>query len=130
MSVIDRLHLPRRLSSRLWLLTLPSALVSFEDGFRGSGAVLLGVRPEDIRLAADLSPERAAPPFRAHVELVELLGAHAIISLRTAGGTALKAIVDRGTLAHVDEGEEAEFAFERAGVHLFARDGGERLSRS
>jgi len=30
MSVIERLHLPRRLSSRLWLLTLPSALISFE----------------------------------------------------------------------------------------------------
>lgn len=28
--MLDRLHLPRRLSSRLWLLTLPSALVSFE----------------------------------------------------------------------------------------------------
>ena len=28
--MLDRLHLPRRLSSRLWLLTLPSALVTFE----------------------------------------------------------------------------------------------------
>jgi hypothetical protein len=30
MTVHDRLHLPRRLSSQLWLLTLPSALISFE----------------------------------------------------------------------------------------------------
>jgi hypothetical protein len=30
MTVRDRLHLPRRLSSRIWLLTLPSALFSFE----------------------------------------------------------------------------------------------------
>lgn len=28
--MLDRLNLPRRLSPRLWLLTLPSALVSFE----------------------------------------------------------------------------------------------------
>ncbi len=28
--MLDRLNLPRRLSSRLWLLTVPSALVSFE----------------------------------------------------------------------------------------------------
>ena len=28
--MLDRLNLPRRLSSRLWLLTLPSALISFE----------------------------------------------------------------------------------------------------
>ena len=28
--MLDHLNLPRRLSSRLWLLTLPSALVSFE----------------------------------------------------------------------------------------------------
>jgi hypothetical protein len=28
--VLDRLNLPRHLSSRLWLLTLPSALISFE----------------------------------------------------------------------------------------------------
>ncbi|TMB68321.1 MAG: hypothetical protein E6J43_06335 [Chloroflexi bacterium] len=28
--MLDRLNLPRRLSPRLWLLTVPSALVSFE----------------------------------------------------------------------------------------------------
>lgn len=28
--MLDRLNLPRRLSSRMWLLTLPTALVSFE----------------------------------------------------------------------------------------------------
>ena len=28
--MLDRLNLPRHLSSRLWLLTLPSALISFE----------------------------------------------------------------------------------------------------
>jgi hypothetical protein len=30
MSVLERLHMPTRLSSRTWLLTLPSALISFE----------------------------------------------------------------------------------------------------
>jgi hypothetical protein len=30
MEFLDRLHLPRRLSSRVWLVSLPSALVSFE----------------------------------------------------------------------------------------------------
>lgn len=30
MSVLDRLHMPKHLSSRLWLLTIPSALISFE----------------------------------------------------------------------------------------------------
>lgn len=30
MTLRDRFHLPRRLSSQLWLLTLPSALISFE----------------------------------------------------------------------------------------------------
>src|SRR6266540_2267064 len=28
--MLDRLNLPRRLSPRLWLLTVPSALISFE----------------------------------------------------------------------------------------------------
>jgi len=28
--MLDRLHLPRHLSSRVWLLTIPSALISFE----------------------------------------------------------------------------------------------------
>jgi hypothetical protein len=30
MEFLDRLQIPRRLSSRVWLVTLPSALVSFE----------------------------------------------------------------------------------------------------
>jgi protein-S-isoprenylcysteine O-methyltransferase Ste14 len=30
MSVLDRLHMPRHLSSRVWLLTIPTALISFE----------------------------------------------------------------------------------------------------
>ena len=30
MSVLDRVSIPRRLSARVWLITLPSALISFE----------------------------------------------------------------------------------------------------
>ena len=30
MSILDRLPVPKRLSARLWLITLPSAVVSFE----------------------------------------------------------------------------------------------------
>jgi hypothetical protein len=30
MSVLDRLHMPKHLSSRVWLLSIPSALITFE----------------------------------------------------------------------------------------------------
>jgi hypothetical protein len=53
MSIRDRLQLPRRLSSRIWLLTLPSILASFErrqgiprlpiGTFRFGGVPLIGV---------------------------------------------------------------------------------------
>jgi hypothetical protein len=30
MSVLERMHMPRHLTSRVWLLTIPTALISFE----------------------------------------------------------------------------------------------------
>jgi hypothetical protein len=51
MSFIDRIGVPRKLSSRLWLITIPSAVISFErrsdvpklpgSGSRALGAMLL-----------------------------------------------------------------------------------------
>lgn len=69
--MLDRLHLPRRLSSRLWLLTLPSALVSFErrqgvprlplGGFRFAGVPLIAAGLA-LGFWAWRNPKAALPP--------------------------------------------------------------------
>jgi hypothetical protein len=44
MDVLDRLSLPRRLSAKVWLISLPSALVSFEKRSRLPPIPLGGLR--------------------------------------------------------------------------------------
>jgi hypothetical protein len=68
MQLLDRLPFPRRLAARVWLLTLPSALLSFERRQRlprlpvGRGR-LLGVLLIAVGLAAVLrsGPDAARP---------------------------------------------------------------------
>jgi multiple sugar transport system ATP-binding protein len=107
-----------------------SPLLTVERGLEGTGQALLGVRPEAIHLAADLGPDHRAAAFRSRIEVTEQLGAHGILSLRTATGTLLKAVVDSNTLHRVAEAEEREFALDREGLHLFDRDSGDRLTDS
>jgi len=79
--------------------------------------VMLGVRPADLRIAAD--------GLAARVELVEELGdSHVVIAsvgdqrvkLRTAPSIALR------------DGETVRLAFSPGAAHLFDRDSGERLN--
>ena len=79
--------------------------------------VMLGVRPADLRIAAD--------GLAARVELVEELGdSHVVIAsvgdqrvkLRTAPSIALR------------DGETVRLAFAPGAAHLFDRDSGERLN--
>jgi multiple sugar transport system ATP-binding protein len=86
-------------------------------------AARVGVRPEDVELAELARPDDVAGRFRARVEVVELLGAHAILTLRGAGDHRLSALVDARALSGVSEGEEADLAVARAAVVQFGPDG-------
>ena len=81
-----------------------------------SREVMLGVRPNDLRIAA--------VGLAARVERVEDLGDSCIVSFRSEG-QPLKLKSDR--LQAVKEGEEVFLSFEPLAAHLFDLASGERL---
>ncbi|HET7731636.1 MAG TPA: ABC transporter ATP-binding protein [Usitatibacter sp.] len=82
----------------------------------GGDDTLTGVRPEDMRLAADGLP--------ATVESVEYLGADSLVAARAAGQSILVRVPGR---AAVRAGEEVRVAWDRGHEHRFdAHNGGRR----
>ena len=94
----------------------------------GGSAVRIGVRPEDIQPAAAVAEDRVAARFTAHVDVVELLGAHAIVGLRGAGDVRLRALVDARALPTLAEGAESAFAIERGSAVAFDESGRARAA--
>ncbi|MQA78133.1 MAG: sn-glycerol-3-phosphate ABC transporter ATP-binding protein UgpC [Streptosporangiales bacterium] len=82
-----------------------------------SGPVTVGVRPEDVLVGAAAS----APDLRARVELVELLGPRAIVTL-DADGMTLTAVVEARHLDGVHEGVTVPVTLSRDDLHLFGPD--------
>jgi multiple sugar transport system ATP-binding protein len=78
----------------------------------------VGVRPEDVRLA-----EEGDGRFQARINVVEVLGRTAILSLQADDGTELRALVDAEALGRVGEGARAGFAVGADALHLFGPDG-------
>jgi ABC-type sugar transport system ATPase subunit len=81
-----------------------------------AGEVTLGVRPGDLRLAADGIPGR--------VEFVEDFGDSSIVNLEVAGQ---RVKLRAGELPRVSEGDAVRVAFDPAAAHLFDRASGQRL---
>ena len=81
-----------------------------------SRAVMLGVRPSDLKLAPAGLPAR--------LERVEDLGDSAIVSLRFKG-QLLKLKTDRAP--DIDAGQDVFLGFAPQAAHLFDADGGQRL---
>jgi multiple sugar transport system ATP-binding protein len=87
------------------------------DGAAGRrGKVTLGVRPSDLRIAADGMP--------AQVEFIEDLGDSAIILLRLAGQQVKMKMEQAQSL---QEGQQVCLRFDAAAAHLFDHDSGLRL---
>ena len=80
------------------------------------GRVVLGVRPGDLRIAAEGMP--------AQVEFIEDLGDSAIILLRL-DGQQIKMKTDHAQSLH--EGQQVFLRFDPAAAHLFDHDSGLRL---
>ncbi len=91
-----------------------------------TGEVLLGVRPEDVHLAGTLEPGRAGTPFAARVEVIELLGARAIVTF-ALGDSEIKAVLEERQLETLGEDAEASLVFDRHRLHLFDAESGERV---
>ena len=89
------------------------------------GSARVGIRPEDLQLGSSVGAGAAAR-FTARIEVVELLGANAILTLRRRDDEAMKALVNARSLADVREGEEVEFAVAHGAVTRFD-DAGRRI---
>jgi multiple sugar transport system ATP-binding protein len=79
-----------------------------------SGLFTLGVRPTDVRLGHG--------PVRARVDLIESLGAEALVHLRVGPHAILAQVADDGTLPP----PQSEVAASFSRVHRFERDSGRR----
>jgi multiple sugar transport system ATP-binding protein len=87
----------------------------------------LGMRPEDVQLATEATDSVRGPRFGARVEVVALVGPHAIVTLRLGTGAEVKALVDARALARLGEGADADFVVEAGAVHFFAGSTGRRV---
>ncbi len=85
-----------------------------------AGPVTLGVRPEHIHPVGDLTDEEATEPFTALVDVIEPLGATAVLSLRIDDRT-LRAVVDSRWLTGLAEETTSEFVFDRSRLRFFPR---------
>ncbi|MBB2772130.1 MULTISPECIES: ABC transporter ATP-binding protein [Mycolicibacterium] len=84
-----------------------------------ASAVTIGVRPDDLTLSA-------AADGAATVELVELLGPRAIVTVR-AGDERLTSVVAAAQLADISPGTAVELSARPADVHRFDPQTGVRL---
>jgi len=94
---------------------------AFETSRAPNGAVTVGLRPESLQLSRDTVP--GALP--AKVELVENLGAQALVHLRLKNGEALRALTPYNQQPRL--GENLQVSWSPGSVHLFAPETGEAL---
>jgi ABC-type sugar transport system ATPase subunit len=87
----------------------------------GVAAVLLGIRPEHLALAA---PGQGQIPVT--VELIEQMGAQSLL-ICGAGGTALRALINRDD--RIRRGDRVELTVEARNLHLFDAKTGDALGR-
>ena len=84
---------------------------------RGEGhGVVVGLRPEHLRVGEDPSRDGRAP-LRLEVEVVELLGHETLVHGRIAGGPLMTAVAPPQFMAAA--GDTVELAAELAEIHLF-----------
>ena len=103
----------------------PLGTLAAPEGTRGRGSVTLGVRPDDLFLPEALEPGEASGTATFTTELVELLGARGIVSLRPSGQTetVFKGVFEERHLARFETGRSIDLAFARHRLHVFGADG-------
>jgi multiple sugar transport system ATP-binding protein len=112
-------------------LTLPGAVAGPALAGAGAGGrgLIVGVRPEDLRLASESDPNTLV----GTVDVVEHLGSEQLIYIQTAGALLSETAETEGVTARVApgvvirHGERVALAVDPAKVHLFDPDTTRRL---
>jgi len=99
--------------------TLPSGFALTVGRVKASGAVTLGVRPDDL-------VPTVADDADAMVKLVELLGPRAIVTV-DARGTDLTCVVEAARLSGITEGTRVALSARPGAVHVFDAKTGQRF---
>ncbi|MDX1583389.1 MAG: ABC transporter ATP-binding protein [Thermoanaerobaculia bacterium] len=94
-------------------LAFPEAVLRIPNPPSGSKDVVVGVRPEDVKVGEG--------PMRGTVRVVEPLGAFTVLDLEVAG-ISVKALVD----PRDEYGGEVDIDFDRTRLHYFDRGTGKR----
>jgi multiple sugar transport system ATP-binding protein len=100
----------------------PLALPLPEDVAGARSRIVLGVRPEHLRLVGDDTALSHTLPAR--VQLVEFMGAQSQLVLGTAAGTLVLCMQERAPL---HAGQTGLLGFHAAPLHWFDADSGQRL---
>ncbi|SJM57365.1 Glycerol-3-phosphate ABC transporter, ATP-binding protein UgpC (TC 3.A.1.1.3) [Gulosibacter sp. 10] len=98
-------------------------IVPVERGLDASGAVTLGVRPEDFRVVP-----AGEPGLEIAIDLVEELGADGYLYGRTTGEHPVAVVARVDGRAHPGAGETVTLAPNPEHLHLFDGESGERLN--
>lgn len=93
------------------------------------GQVKLGIRPEDIHLPGELPADQESDSVKVRVDIIELLGARAIVTLQTEE-RRLKALIEARALEGLNEGELAQVVFDLGRFHIFDDETGMRIDES
>lgn len=91
------------------------------------GPAILGIRPEDIHLPGDLAVERKTGEMVGRVEVIELLGARAIVTL-TMGGLEFKAVFEERYLDDIGMGRDLTVVANPGRLHFFDAETGLRTN--
>jgi sn-glycerol 3-phosphate transport system ATP-binding protein len=94
---------------------------AFEMANAPTGNLTVGLRPESLVLSREAAPGT----LEAKVELVENLGAQALVHLRMKNGESLRALTPYNEQPRL--GENLQVTWPSGSVHLFAPESGEAL---
>ena len=106
--------------------TVADGLFTSEAGFTTpvenapTGSLTLGIRPEDVIVGAEGSHQQAT------IEIVELLGPRAILSLELPSGR-MTAVVDAVDMVGLAEGQLVPVSVRKENLHLFWAESGQRI---
>lgn len=103
-------------------LDTPLGPLAAPDGLDAEGRVTVGVRPDDLSLPETLDAADVAGEASFRVELIELLGARGIVTLRS-GDLAFKAVLDERHLRALSPQADLRLAIPKHRLHVFDGDG-------
>ena len=108
-------------------LETPLGTVRLATPLEVGTAATFGVRPDDLYLPDSLDDAQIASAIDVTVEIVELLGARGIVTMR-ANGQPLKGVFEERFLSRFREGVSLTLALAQDRLHLFDAESGLRLN--